>query len=300
MDSINNYLQTRIFAIGALAMGISLLSSAFEFFYVKVFLNIHKMDPLFFQAAIIIVIIYSFRDNIFLRPNADFRLSLTWESYMPYISVLLAFSFLMPWFILIEQYVFLGVYFSVCLRLWNETGPYRGLAYCCSLMENSNDAMLRMRIIRSTQIGNMFGSLSIFFLYYLSNQLESFRAFQTTSVIIAVVSLVLMLDFRRYSFTVEELIQKDNAQTFESLRWLEENDNTVRKKQILNNQSFQAFVIINLFQEFHRMFLSNFLLIFGDQLIDDATVSLLGKSVFYSGSVVAAKVYCYYLLSTFR
>lgn len=188
-----DFILSRLSAFGSLAMGISLLDSAFEFFYVKVFLNIHKMDPVYFQAAIIIVMVYSFKDNPVRRPNTDFRFSSTWEQNIPY--KLLGIFFLMPWFSWIEHYVFLGIYCSVCLRLWGELSPYRGLVYCSSLLEISNNEK-RMKILRYTQNGNILGSSSIFFLYYFSNQLESVTAFQITSVIIAIVSVVIMLDFR--------------------------------------------------------------------------------------------------------
>lgn len=165
-------------------------------------------------------------------------------------------------------------------------------------MDISNDISLKKMIFKYTQIGNLLGSSSIFFLYYASDQLVNLETFQRVSIIISIVSVVLMWYFARYAFSARDLEAMENPHPYQHVfrKWGvtdPEYDEHVTV-HVVQEPSFLAFAVINFFQEYHRIFLSSFLLIFGDQLVDDVSVSTFERSVFDSGSLMLAKVYYMY------
>lgn len=291
-------IKSRVIALTALSVGFSLISSSFGFFYVKVFLNIYKVNENWFQLAQTLFLIWNaINDPLFayLQDTTNFRFSRTRRESVLYVAPFFALSFLVPWFPWADNSSLkpwiTGLHLITSLCLWDTMFTYVGLAYCCLFTELSSDNEVRMKLVQYTQIGNLIGSSSIFILQYMSNQLESFRSFQVTCVVVATVSLSLMWYCGMHAHTERELanISKTEDDTKVTKKTQEYSYLTLTK-QIFSNRDFLAFVVMNFFQEFHRTFLSNFFAIFGDQLIMKGAISPFTRSVFYGGSSTAAKV----------
>lgn len=297
MDSSHS-IQSRMFALAALATGFSFISSAFSFFYVKVFLNIYKVDEKWFQFAQTLFMIWNaINDPLFayLQDTTNFRFSRTRRESVLYAAPFFALSFLVPWFPWTEHSAaapwITGLHLITALCLWDTMFTYVGLAYCCLFTEISTDNTVRLKMVRYTQIGNLLGSSSIFILQYMSDQLDNFSAFQTTSIFISVISLILMIYCGKHAHTERELESMTDAKSGDlAMKKRQDYSYFGLLKQIFSSRDFLAFVVMNFFQEFHRTFLTNFFAIFGDQLIVKGTISSFTRSVFYGGSSTAAKV----------
>jgi hypothetical protein len=61
-------------------------------------------------------------------------------------------------------------------------------------------------------------------------------------------------------------------------------------KQIFFTKDFLAFAVMNFLAGCHRVFLSNFFTIFGDQLISKEVVPPIVRSLFYGASSTTSKV----------
>jgi len=290
--------QSRMLALTALSIGFSLISSAFGFFYVKVFLNIYKVDENWFQLAQTLFLIWNaINDPLFayLQDTTNFRFSRTRRESVLYVAPFFAISFLVPWFSWAEHSSvkawITGLHLITSLCLWDTMFTYVGLAYCCLFTELSNNNEVRMKLVQYTQFGNLIGSSSIFILQYMSNQLENFAAFQGTCFVVAAFSLILMCYCGKYAYTERELANMGDPQDGSTMtKKSQEYSYFTLTKQVFSNRDFMAFVVMNFFQEFHRTFLTNFFAIFADQLIVKGTISPLTRSIFYGGSSTAAKV----------
>lgn len=290
-------IQSRLLALSALSMGFSLISSAFGFFYVKVFLNIYKVDEKWFQIAQTLFLVWNaINDPLFayLQDTTNFRFSRTRRESVLYTAPFFALSFLVPWFPWGDGSSaawITGMHLIASLCLWDTMFTYVGLAYCCLFTEISSDNSVRLKMVRYTQIGSLIGSSSIFIFQYMSEQLENFQSFQVTSIFIAIVSLMLMLYCGKYAHTERELknAATSSNRTAYSTKSQDYSYFTL-SKQIFSNRDFLAFVIMNFFQEFHRTFLHNFFAIFADQLIVKGAISPFVRSVFYGAGSTTAKV----------
>lgn len=291
-------LQSRLLAFGALSMGFSLISAAFGFYYVKVFLNIYHIQENWFQVAQTLFMVWNtVNDPLFAycQDSTNFRCTRTRRESVLYAAPLFALSFIVPWFpwaspTTLQPWV-TGIHLITALCFWDTMFTYVGLAYCCLFTEISSDNTQRLKLVKYTQIGSLLGSSSIFILQYMSDQLENFRMFQATCIAVAVVSCLLMRYCGKHAHTELELqhesdVQEGKARILKS----QEYSYMALTKQIFSNRDFLAFVVMNFFSEFHRTFLSNFFSIFADQLIANDAIPPFFRSLFYGASTTAPKV----------
>lgn len=122
--------------------------------------------------------------------------------------------------------------------------------------------------------------------------MEDFAAFQTFSVLAAVLSCGCMLYTGFYSQSrydnkgchpegacVSDQTLPVSFAMLRTLMW-----------QILTNRQFQLFVVMNFFQVFMLAFLSNFTMIFTEHLIPADVLPPLAKSVTYGAGFICPQV----------
>lgn len=122
--------------------------------------------------------------------------------------------------------------------------------------------------------------------------MEDFAAFQTFSVLVAVLSSCCMLytgfysqsryDYKGCSPEGACVADQTSPVSFAMLRTL--------MWQILTNRDFQLFVTMNFFQVFMLAFLNNFTMIFTEQLIPANVLPPLAKSLMYGAGFICPQV----------
>ncbi|XP_060587747.1 transmembrane protein 180-like [Ruditapes philippinarum] len=291
-------LHTRIVALAASSFGLSLVNSAFTFYYVKVFLNHYHIEESWFQLSQTLFMVWNaINDPLFAycQDSTNFRFSRTRRESVLYAAPLFALSFLVPWFPwgdpeTLQPWV-TGIHLITALCFWDTMYTYIGLAACCLFTELASDNEARLKMIRYNHIGSLVGSSSIFILQYMSNQLENFQAFQGGCVAVAVLSCSLYIYCGKYAHTEREIQQEKDVQCGKpKVIKSQEYSYFTLTKQILFNRDFLAFVITNFFQEFHRTFVSNFFAIFADQLIVKGAIPSVVRSLFYGASSAVPKM----------
>ena len=288
-------IHARLLALASLSVGFSMISSVFGFYYVKCFLNYYHIQESWFQIAQTLYLVWNtVNDPLFayLQDSSSLTFTRTRRESVLYASPLFALSFLVPWFPwgnpeTMQSWV-TGLHLITALCFWDTMFTYVGLASCCLFTEISLDYSDRIKALRYGQIGSLIGSLSVFFVQYMSSGLEHFQAFQTTCVFISVISCLLMRYCGKHAHTERELKGGDiNGQSIEKVQLP---PYLTLTKQLLTNRDLLSFVLTNFFQEFHRTFLNNFLAIFCDQLIGKGAIPELVRSAFYGGSFLVSKV----------
>ena len=288
-------MQSRLLALASGSMGFSMISSVFGFYYVKCFLNYYHIKEGWFQFAQTLYLVWNtVNDPLFayLQDNAKIRGTRTRRESVLYAAPFFALSFLVPWFPwgnpeTMAPWV-TGIHLITALCFWDTMFTYVGLAACSLYTEIALDYTNRVRALKYGQIGSIIGSLSVFLVQYVSNGLENFQAFQVTCVLVAVLSCLLMRYCGKHAHTEREL------QGVELKDLLGEkvqiSSYSVLTKQLLTNRNLLSFVAVNFFQEFHRIYLHNFLAIFCDQLIPKGVIPDIVRSVFYGGNFLVSKV----------
>ncbi|XP_045191816.1 transmembrane protein 180-like [Mercenaria mercenaria] len=291
-------LENRIVAVSALSVGFGLITSAFSFYYVKVFLNFYHIEESWFQFSQTLFLIWNaINDPLFayFQDSTNFRCSRTRRESVLYAAPFFALSFLVPWFPWgdpesVQPWV-TGIHLITALCFWDTMFTYVGLAYSCLFTEMTKDISERYKMVRCTQIGSLLGSSSVFILQYMSSQLEDFQAFQATSIGVAVISCIFMMYCGKHAHTERELQHDSDMQCGKPrVTKFQEYSYFTLSKQILFNRDFLAFVIMNFFHEFYRAFRSNFFAIFADQLIAKGAIPAFVRSVFYGASTTCAKL----------
>lgn len=279
-------------------MGLSMLSSAFGFYYVKVFLNFYHIEEGWFQVSQSILLIWNALSDpliAYCQDSTNFPCSRTRRESVFYVAPLYALSFLVPWFPwgmpgTLQPWIE-GIHLITTLCFFDTMFTYIGLASSCLFTEISSNHEDRLKMIRYNQIGNLLGCSSVFVLQYMSDQLENFKAFQTTCLGIAVVSCLLLRYCGKHAHTELELQHENDMQNGKPrILKSQEYSYVTLTKQILFKKDFLAFAIMNFFATFHRVFLSNFFTIFGDQLIAKDAVPPLVRSLFYGASSTLPKL----------
>lgn len=297
MTSINQ----RVIAYAASCMGFCTISTAFGFYYVKVFLNIFHIEQSWFQVAQILFMIWNaINDPLFayLQDSTNFIFTKTRRESILYAGPLFAMTFLIPWFSWGGGALTTGFHLIISLCLWDTMFTFVGLAQCCLFTEISNVEEHRLKILRYSQIGSLIGSSSVFVLEFTSNSLQNYRYFQITCVALSILSALLFRYAGKHCHTEYDLNimcktqcgnnevthDKNVKESYLRLTW-----------QILTMRDFISFVLTNFMQEFHRSFLSNFMAIICDQLVPTDAVSPWIRSTFYGSVSMLSQVYlpCY-------
>ncbi|XP_022319095.2 transmembrane protein 180-like [Crassostrea virginica] len=288
--------RQQILAYCALVGGFDLLSSAYNFYYVKVFLNRYHIEESWFQLSQILFMVWNaVNDPLFAycSDNKNFAMLKTRRSMILYAAPFFSLSFLIPWFQWSTNPVIVGIHLIIALCLWDTLFTFVGLAACCLFTEISKDTHIRITITRSAQMAALCGSFSVMILEHTSSGLQNFHAFQITTVLIALVSWYLMYYCGKHCHTHYDLeqMQHENKSADDVCHQKSEDESYWKQTwQIVSDTNFLAFVTTNFCQEFHRTFIYNFVAIFCDQLISSEEISQSTRSTLYGILPFASKL----------
>ncbi|XP_065921921.1 transmembrane protein 180 [Magallana gigas] len=288
--------RKQILAYSALIGGFDLLNSAYEFYYVKVFLNFYHIEESWFQFSQILFLLWNaINDPLFAycSDNKNFKILRTRRAMILYSAPFFCLSFLVPWFQWSTNPVIVGIHLIFALCLWDTLYTFVGLAGCCLFTEISKDPNIRITITRAAQVAALFGSISVMLLEHASNGLQNFQAFQVTTVFIALLSWCLMYYCGKNCHTQYDLqqMQDENKEADDVCHEKSEGESYWKQTwQIVSDTNFLSFVITNFCQQFHRTFLFNFLAIFCDHLVSSEEISQSTRSTFYGIVPFAAKI----------
>lgn len=285
----------------ALSMGFAMMSRAFGFYYVKVFLNYYNVKESWFHMSQILYMVWNaVNDPLFalIQDNTNFLLTRTRREGILYTAPLFALSFLIPWIRFGTSDVAVGIHLMISLCLYDTMFTFVGLLSCCLFTELSADQNDRLMLTRYATVAHLIGSQSVLILEYSSQSLRNFTAFQATTFCIALCSCLLMIytglnAHTKYDLDArKEVKETEKEQKSEQVPELPETEEPFWRKswQVLKERNFISFVITNFFQEFHKSFLSSFTAIMCDYLVPTSHVPLGIRSTFYGMTSTVGEV----------
>ncbi|XP_033741017.1 transmembrane protein 180-like [Pecten maximus] len=265
-------LRQSMLAYGSQAMAFSLISSSFNFYYVKVFLDIYHIEQMWFHLAQALFLVWNaINDPLFayLQDSTSSRFTRTRRESILYAAPFFALSYIVPWFSWGSNPIMVGLHLILTLFFWDTMLTFVGLAASALFTEISQDPDHRLKLVRIGSIGCLFGACSVSILEYTSGSLTNFFGFQVTSICIGVASYLLFrytgnnghtqYDREKMSSGIESDITHDKSLQNQSYLSL--------SCQIIADKNFVSFVVMNFFQIFHTTFMANFMKVMGDELV---------------------------------
>ncbi|OWF52637.1 transmembrane protein 180-like [Mizuhopecten yessoensis] len=284
-------LRQSMLAYGTQAMAFSLISSSFNFYYVKVFLDVYHIEQMWFQLAQVLFLVWNaINDPLFayLQESTSSRFTRTRRESILYGAPFFALSYVVPWFSWGNSPIIVGLHLIFTLFFWDTMLTFVGLATSALFTEISQDPDHRLKLVRIGSIGCLLGAFSVSILEFTSGSLTNFFRFQVGSICIGVVSYMLFrytgmhghtqYDREKMNSGTESDISHDKSMqnmSYWSVTW-----------QILTDKNFLSFVVMNFFQIFHTTFMANFMKVIGDELIPLDTIEAFPwlRSFFYGSS----------------
>lgn len=290
MQSIN--VNRNALAYSATTLAATMMNSVFQFYYVKIFLNVYRISNYWFNVAQIVFLIWNaINDPLF----GYFQDSSTWmvlrkrRLAILYGAPLFALSFLSPWF----PWTWLGftgdwvvgLHLTTSLCFYDGLFTFVLLAQCSLFAEISTQQEERQTTLKYAQVASIIGSTALFVstTVYKSEQ-SNFHLFQAVCIVIALLSWLLM---RYTGMNVNVAVEACTTSSTSNQDGKTSKDGVplfTLMKQILTQRSFVCFVTMNFFQVFHTTFCSNFFLIFVENLIGSDVIPAIMYSIL-TGSV---------------
>nr|KAG5709739.1 hypothetical protein BaRGS_027764 [Batillaria attramentaria] len=180
----------------ALNFGFSMMSRAFGFYYVKVFLNEYGVKESWFHFSQLLYMVWNaVNDPLFavLQDNTNFVITRTRREGILYSAPFFALAFMIPWFRFGNSDWAVGIHLIVALCLYDTMFTFVGLLSCCLFTEISADQKVRLRLTRWSTVAGLIGGQSVLLIEFTSSSLHNFRAFQLTNFFIAVCACGLMV-----------------------------------------------------------------------------------------------------------
>lgn len=280
-----------LLAYCALNTGFSMMSRAFNFYYVKVFLNYYHVQESWFHVAQLLYMVWNaVNDPLFalLQDNTNWVFTRTRREGILYSAPFFALSFLIPWFqILGTSDWAVGLHLILALCLYDTMFTFVGLLSCCLFTEISTHEGDRLKLTRFATVAGLISAQSVLLIEFTSDSLHNFAAFQVTTVVIAVCACCLMVyagihGHTMYANTNGHAHKQHSSVTEEPDETREPEESFWRKSlQIFKEPNFISFVIVNFFQGLHAAYLSGFTVIFCDYLVPTDRVPASVRSAFY-------------------
>ncbi|KAJ7387101.1 MFS/sugar transport protein [Desmophyllum pertusum] len=289
----NMELNKNALAYSATTLAATMMNSIFQFYYVKIFLNVYRISNYWFNVAQVVFLIWNaINDPLF----GYFQDSSTWvvlrkrRLAILYGAPFFAISFLTPWFPwtwfgFSGDWV-VGLHLMTSLCLYDGMFTFVLLAQCALFAEISTQQDERQRTLKYVQVAAIIGSVALLVSTNVyKNEQSNFQSFQAVCIIVAFLSWLLM---RYTGMNVQVAVEACNTNNTPNQDGKMSKDSIpllTLLKQILSQRSFVCFVAMNFFQVFHVTFCSNFFLIFAENLIGPDVIpailySLLTGSVF--------------------
>uniref|UniRef100_A0A1A8RG49 Transmembrane protein 180 n=1 Tax=Nothobranchius rachovii TaxID=451742 RepID=A0A1A8RG49_9TELE len=284
-------------AFAMTTLGSSMINNIFSFYYVKLFLNKYKIsERAFHQSQVVYMVWNAVNDPLFgyLQDNSKVpccsqrRLSILYGAPLYSLAFLLAWF---PWRSYSPDDWLCGLHLTVALCAFDALLTFVLLAQCALFAEISSHHQSRLRLIKYNQVASLIGSSSVLFCGMVSQNMEHFPAFQTFTVLIAILSCICMIYTGLHSETRFDNKASEAALPGSSDQAVDQTGcsfSTLKTMtwQILTNRDFQLFVLMNFFQVFMLAFFNNFTMIFTEHLIPPDVLPSLAKSIMYGAGFI--------------
>lgn len=277
-----NSFRKRIFSYALTSFAFSFMNSVFTFYYVKIFLNVYRIQENWFHISQIIFMVWNaINDPMFayIQDKSQYKFVRTRRESILYAAPFFSLSFLIPWFPWAASSWITGVHLIISLCLYDAMFTFIGLAHCCLNTEMSHEQKERLQLIQFAELACLFGSSSVFICEFFTNSLQNFFLFQLICVFIACVSCLCMRYTGKNAHTQYDKLNQEEYSCC-SNKGMKDSMLTVLC-QLFSSRNFISFVLMNFCQVFHRTFISNFAAIILDQLIPASAISTFTRSVFY-------------------
>ncbi|XP_065196775.1 transmembrane protein 180-like [Sycon ciliatum] len=272
--------QRNALGYAATTLAASMMNSIFQFYYVKLYLDVYRLSSGWFQAGQVIFLVWNaINDPLFgwLQDTSKVSWLSDRKKNILYGAPLFVLSFLVPWF---PQYLHgvpmwvLGTHMVLVLCFYDTMFTFVLLAQCALFTELSPNQEDRQRLVKYSQVASIVGSSSVYFSQVISSNATDVSRLSTFCVVIAVLSYCfLYLSAKNMSPAVirdssaasslsghnDATSTAGDAASFYT--WLSQ------VKQIMKQPNFLLFVGMNFCQIFHTTFRSNFFAVFADHLI---------------------------------
>ncbi|KAK0140916.1 Transmembrane protein 180 [Merluccius polli] len=288
-------------------LGAGMMNSIFSFYYVKLFLNKYRIsEGAFHQSQVVYMIWNAVNDPLFgyIQDNSRVaccsrrRLSILYGAPLYSLAFLLAWF---PWRSYSPGDWLSGLHLTVALCAFDGLLTFVLLAQCALFAEISGHHQSRLRLIKYNQVASLIGSSSVLFCGLFSRNMEDYSAFQSVTVVVAVLACGCMLYTGFHSES--RFDNKGSGTSSPSSSTTEVCGNQASGQpalsfssvvsmtwQILTDPNFQLFVLMNFFQVFMLAFFNNFTMIFTEHLIPPNVLPPLAKSVMYGAGFICPQI----------
>lgn len=282
-------LNRKALIFSATTFGSRIISTVFNFYYVKIFLDKYNMSQTWFQLSQFIFAIWNAVNDPWFGYIQDTRKD-GWVTVrrkcILYGAVPWVLTFLIPWFPWAEYTG--GSHGFICfiqgltaLCLFDTFFTFCLLAHCALMTEYGESEEERLGMVKYMGVAGIIGCSSIFITDYCSAGLENYGVFQFICVLLAVVSAAAFYITGKYAHT-----QYDNA----DVKIPSTDSYWSLTKDIFRNKNFLLFVTMNFMQELHITYIMSFAKIFTEQMIPAEELSSEARSIMLGALMVIAQV----------
>ena len=285
------YLHRNAFLFSILTFSFGLLTSIFNFYYVKLFLKFYGISQYWFDIAQMVYLIWNaINDPLFAywQDNSNIEVFRNRKKSILYGAPLFALSFLLPWFPwgnYDNNKWLAGVHLFVSMACYDALYTFTMLADCALYAEISRKHEDRLRLTKYSQVAGMVSSCSVMLAEFLCDGLENMQAFQAYVLVLALISCSGMIYVAKNITTSED--NRTSSIPYTKMDTSDKNTGSStfsQFRQIITRKNFILFVTINFLQIFHNFYLHNFLAIFAEELIPFKDMPRFVKKVMYGGS----------------
>ena len=274
----------------ATSFGSRIISTVFNFYYVKIFLDRYHMSQVWFQSSQLIFAVWNAVNDPwfgYLQDTTKDGWYAVRRKCILYGAVPWVICFLIPWFPWADYTG--GAHGFICflqglsaLCLFDTFFTFCLLAHCALMTEYGETDEERLHMVKYMGIAGILGCSSVFVTDYFSDGLKNYELFQFICVVLAVISTLAFYITGKYAHT-----QYDKADRSVGLP---EGTYWSLTKDIFRNKNFLMFVAMNFMQELHITYVMNFAKIFTEQMIPEEEMSNGIRAVLLGALMVIAQV----------
>ncbi|XP_012664326.2 transmembrane protein 180-like [Otolemur garnettii] len=287
-------------AYSMITLGTEMLNSTFRFYYVKLFLHLYKISEMAFYQAQIILMIWNILNNLtaYFHDNSKAECCSNRHVSILYGAPLYAMSFLLPWFpwkYYQEGDWLSGFHLVVSLCAFDSTLTCVQQAQCTLFAEILTRHESRLQLIKINQVASLVASTSVLFCGLISKNVEILPHFQAVAIVIAFLAAVSLYTgmYHMRHFELKRSPEENLLESEEDLAWA---SIILSVRQLLSQKNCYLFLMMNFFQVFHLTFLTNFMMIFADDLIPRDVLPSSLRSIMYGAGFICPQ--CLVLILT--
>lgn len=282
-------LNSKALIYSATTFGSRIISTVFNFYYVKIFLDKYQMSQFWFQTSQFIFAIWNAVNDpwfgYYQDTSKDGWVAVRRKCIL-YGAVPWALAFLIPWFPWADYsegsngfICFMQGLTALCL--FDTFFTFCLLAHCALMTEYGETDEERLTMVKYNGVAGILGCTCIYITDHYSSGLTDYHSFQLICVLLAIVAVAAFCITGKYATT-----QYDNSKTVthpSGSYW-------ALTKDIFRNKNFLIFVSMNFLQELHITYIMNFAMIFSEQMIPNEELSAVVRSLLLGALMMIAQV----------